>query len=110
MSNKVKCISIKNNTYYFFDNIINIQIVNPNDIKKDKKSYRNILIYYIGNVTIKDSKCVKINSVNRLYTIFSKVSGYFENINKSKYLTLVATNESQEIIKNMKNCGVKSEI
>ena len=36
---------------------------------------------------------------------------YFEEINTSKYLTLVPTNESQEKIKkNMKNCGVKSEI
>ena len=39
---------------------------------------------------------VKINSVNTLYLIFSKVNGYFEEINKSKYLTLFSTNESKE--------------
>ena len=59
--------------------------------------------------TIKDSKYVKIN------LIFSKVNGYFEEINIIKYLTLVfdiwhSTNESKEIIKNMKNWGLKSEI
>ena len=38
---------------------------------------------------IKDSKYVKIIRVNPLYPIFSKVNGYFEEINKNKYLTLV---------------------
>ena len=104
MSNKVKHVSIKNDSYYFFDDIINIKHFDPNNIKIDEKSYKNILIYYIGYVTIKDSKYVKINSVNPLYLIFNKVNGYFEDINKNKYLTLVPTNESKEIIKNMKNC------
>ena len=48
---------------------------------------------------IKDLKYLKINSVNLLYLIFSKVNGYFEEINKSKYLTLVHTNESKGKIK-----------
>ena len=47
-------ISIKNRTYYFFDDIINIKNFDPNNIKIDEKSYKNILIYYIGYVTIKD--------------------------------------------------------
>ena len=61
-------------------------------------------------MTIKDSKYLKINSVNPLYLIFSKVNGYFEEINRNKYLMLVPTNESKEIIKNMEKWGVKSEI
>ena len=44
----------------------------------------------------KDWKHVKINSVKALYLIFSKVNGYFEQINKNKYLTPVPTNESKE--------------
>ena len=48
---------------------------------------------------IKDLKYVKMNSINPLYLIFSKVNGYFEEINKSKYLTLVPTNESNKKIK-----------
>ena len=107
MSNKVKDISIKNHTYYFFDDIINIKNFDPNNIKIDEKSYKNILIYYIGYVTIKDSKYVKINSVNPLYLIFSKVNGYFEEINKNKYLTLVLTNESKEIIKEYEELWIK---
>ena len=48
----------------------------------DEKSYKNILIYYIGYVTIKDSKYVKIYSVNPLHLIFRNVNVYFEEINK----------------------------
>ena len=59
---------------------------------------------------VKDLKYVKINSVNPLYLIFSKVNGYFEKINKNKYLTLVPTNESEEITKSMKSCERKSHI
>ena len=62
-------------------------------------SYKNILIYYIEYVTIKDSKYVKINSVNPLRLIFRKVNRCFEEINKNKYLTLVPTNKSKEVTK-----------
>ena len=58
---------------------------------------------------IKDSKYVKINSLNSLYLIIKKVNGYFEEINKSKYLTLMLLLAKKKL-KNMKNCGVKSEI
>ena len=47
-------------------------------------------------MTIKDLKYVKISSVNPLYLIINKINGYFEEINKSRYLTLVPTNESRE--------------
>ena len=39
----------------------------------------NILIYYIGYKTIKDSKFIKINIVNALYLTFNTVNGYFED-------------------------------
>ena len=60
-------------------------------------------------MTIKDSKYLKINSVNPLYFIFSKVSGFFEEMNGNKHLALVPTNENKEKRNNMKNFGVKSE-
>ena len=97
MSNKVKDINIKNLTYYFFNDMIDIENFDPNNAKKDEKSYKNILIYSIGYVTTKES--IKIYSVNPLYLISRYVSGYFEKINGNKYLTLVPTNESKEKIK-----------
>ena len=73
--------------------------MDPIKIKIDEKSYENILIWCIRYVTIKDSKYVKINSVNPLYLIISKVNGYFRGINGNRYSQLVLTNESKEIIK-----------
>ena len=79
MSNKVKDTNIKNQTYYFFNGIINIENFDPNDIKIDEKSFKNILIYYIGYVTIKEY--VKNYSVNPLYLIFRYVNRYLMKIN-----------------------------
>ena len=70
-------------------------------------SEENILIYYIGFVTIKDSKYVKINSVNPLCLIFNKLNVYFEEINGNKCLTLVPTNESKEKIKRYEELWIK---
>ena len=94
MKLSVKDINILNQTYCFFNDIIYIENFDSNDIKIDEKSYKNILIYYIGHVTIK--KDLKIHSVNPLYLIFCKVSGYFEEINGNKFLTLVPTNERKK--------------
>ena len=97
MSNKVKDINIKIWTHYFFSDIINIESFDPNNIKIDEKSYKNILTYYIGYMTIKEY--IKIYSVNPLYLIFRYANGYFEGINGNKYLTLVPTNDSKGKIK-----------
>ena len=70
ISNKVKDINIKNRAYNFFNDIIKVENFDPNNIKIDEKSYKYILIYYIGYVTIKEY--VKIYSVN-FYIIFRYV-------------------------------------
>ena len=80
------------------EHIINLKKIDLNNIKLDEKTYKDILLYYIWYVTTKDSKYVKINSINFSYLIFGKVNGYFEEINGNKYLTLVSTNESKVII------------
>ena len=100
INNKVKDIDIKNRLHYFFNDIINIESFNPNNIKIDENPYKNIIIYYIEYVTIK--KYVKICSANSLYFIFRGVNEYFEKINKSKFLVLFPTNESKEKTKTHK--------
>ena len=50
---KVKQIEIKNRTYYFYNDIINIEEFDSNLLKIDKKSYKDIYIYYIGYITNK---------------------------------------------------------
>ena len=104
-SNEVKNINIKNRAYYFFNDIIDIKNFDSNNIKIDELSYKNILVYYIGYVTIK--KHLKISSENPLYLMFNKMNGYFEEIHKNKYLTLVPTNGSKEKIKNYEELWIK---
>ena len=75
----IKQIHIKNRTYYFFNNMINIKNFDPSLIKIDKKSYKNIGIYNIGYIAIKRiSYYESINSVNPLYLIIGEVDGYIE--------------------------------
>ena len=105
MSKKVKDINIKIRTYYFFNDIIDIENFDPNNIKIDEKAYKNILIYYIGYITIKEY--VKMYSVNTFYLTFRYVNGYFEEINENNYLTLVPTNESKEKIKKYEELWIK---
>ena len=74
-----------------FDDMINIKNFDPNQINIDKKLYKNIIIYCIGNITIKNLSYVKINSVNPLYIIIDKVDGYIEESNGDKNLTIFLT-------------------
>ena len=97
---KVKQIKIKNRTYYFCNGIIDIEEVNSNLLKIDKKSYKDIDIYYIGYITIKKiDDCENIYSVNPLYLIIGKVDGHIEEKNGSKYLVFDSTDENKEVLK-----------
>ena len=80
MGNKSKGIDMKNRTYYFFDDIIDIKSLERNKIKRDEKSCKNILIYYIGYVTFEDLRYVKINCVNPLYLIIDKIDRCSEKL------------------------------
>ena len=73
MSNKVKDIDIKDWKYYFFNDIVNIENLKSNNIKIDEKSYKYILIYYIGYVSVKEY--IKIDSAKPLYLIFRYFNG-----------------------------------
>ena len=83
--------------------MINIINFDSNNFEIDEKSDKNIFIYYIGHLMIKDSKYIKIYSVNPLYLIFSKVNGNVEEVNGNKYLTIVPSNESKAKNINLKN-------
>ena len=50
---KVKQMEVKNQTYYFYNDIINIDEFDSNLLKIDKKPYKDIDIYYIGYITFK---------------------------------------------------------
>ena len=61
--------------------MIKIKDFNSDLLKTDKKSNKNIDIYYIGYIPMKDFDYVKINSVNPLHLIIGKVDGYIEEKN-----------------------------
>ena len=66
---KVKQINIKNRTYYFYNDQINLKDFDARLLKVDKKDYNEIGIYYNGYVTVKKiANCNNINRVNPFCT------------------------------------------
>ena len=59
----VKQINIKNRTYYFYNDIIDLENFDSSLLKLDKKIYKDIGIYNIGYITIKKLVIVKIFTV-----------------------------------------------
>ena len=50
---ETKQINIKNRTYYFYNDQINLKDFDARLLKVHKKDYNEIDIYYIGYMTIK---------------------------------------------------------
>ena len=76
---ETKELNIKNQTYYFFDDMIDIRNFHSNLLKIDKKSHKDIDIYYIGYITIKKfGDYENIHSVNPLYLLIHSTTGYFK--------------------------------
>ena len=72
---KVTDLNIKNKTNYFFNDMINIEDLQSNLLKIDKKLHKDFDIYYAGYITIKKiNDCKNIHSVNPLYLIFSSAT------------------------------------
>ena len=95
---QVKETNIKNRGYYFCDDMINIKKFHSNLLKIDKKPYKDIVIYYIGYITMKkfnDSE--HIHSVNPLYLIIHSATGYFKEKNSEKYLIIDSTEKYGEV-------------
>ena len=110
---KVKQINIKNRTYYFYNDQINLKDFDARLLKVDKKDYKEIDIYYIGYVTVKKiANCNNINSVNPLYLMIDEMIGHFEEKNENKCLVLDNLDENKEVSKKYKEVweGVKKEI
>ena len=89
---EVKELNIKNRTYYFFDDMIDIKHFRSNLLKIDKKLHKDIDIYYNGYITIKKfSDCKNIDSVNLSYLIINSAIGYFKEKNGEKHLIINST-------------------
>ena len=95
----IKQINIKNRTYYFFNDMINIKNFDSSLLKIYKKSYKNIVISSIEYITIKEiDDYENINSVNPLYLIIGKADGYIEENNGNKYLVFTSTDGNKKVL------------
>ena len=110
---EIKQINIKNPTYYFYNDIIDLKDFDAKLLKIDKKSYKNIDIYYIGYITIKKiDDYESIYSVNPLYLIIDHASGYIEEKGVNKYLVFDSTDENKELLKKYNDVfnGIRDKI
>ena len=63
-----KEVNIKNRTYYYYNDIIDLDDFDESKIKADKKDFNDIDIYYLGcKYQKKIAECNVIKSVNPLY-------------------------------------------
>ena len=98
---EIKQINIKNQTHYFYKDIIDLKNFDGWLLKIDKKSFKGIGIYNIGYITIKNiDDCKNIHSVNPLYLRIYHASGYVETKGFRKYLVFDSTDENKELLKN----------
>ena len=83
---EVKQINIKNRTYNFYNDIIDLKIFDARLLKIDK----NIDIYYIGYITIqKIDDYESIYSVDSLCLRINHASGFIEEKNGNNFLILL---------------------
>ena len=93
--------------------MINLKHFEPNMLKIDRKSYKNIGIYNIGYIAIKRIKDYeKICSVNPLYLRVYHASRYIEEKNENKYLIFDSTDENKELLQKYQDVwnGIKNKI
>ena len=104
----IKQINIKNRTYYFYNDIINIE-----EFNSSQKWYKEIDIYHVGYISIKKNDDYEnIYCLNPLHLIIGKVNGHIEENNGNKYLVFDSTDENKEVLKKYTELWyvIKSEI
>ena len=108
-----KQINIKNPTYYFYNDIIDLENFDARLLKIDKKSYKDIGIYNIGYITKKkNDNCENINSVTPLCLNSTHANGYIEEKGVNKYLVFDSTDENKELLKKYNDIfnGIRDKI
>ena len=106
---ELKPINIKKRTYYFYNDIINLDEFVESKIKFDKKDFNDIDIYYLGYEHKKKiSKCDVINSVNPLYLRIVDINGQFEKGKDDAWYLIISDDDDVfkklvDIFKSIKN-------
>ena len=101
---RTKQLNIKNRTYYFYNDLINILNFEKSNLKLDKKTSIDLDIYYIGYVDKKPER--NVNSVNPLYLMINRIDGFVEEKYGVRYLNIADTARKNKILKNTIKCLV----
>ena len=125
-------INIKNRTYYFYNDIIDLKTFDARLLKIDKKIIQKIGISNIGYIKKKKiddceniygvnplylfidhaNRYIEEKDLNPLYLIIDRASGYIKEKSVNKYLVFDSTNENKELLKKHNDVwnGIKNEI
>ena len=79
-------LNIKNRTYYHYNDLINVLKFGAGNLKLDKKTWKDLDIYYIGYVNKKLDWSV--NSINLLYLLINRVFGSVPEKNGNEFLII----------------------
>ena len=91
-----KQLDIKNRSYYFYNDLINLSNFSTNNLKLDKKTWRDLDIYYIGYVDKNKPEDWCVNSVNPLYLMINSIFCFAGEENGVKYPKIGKGNKKLE--------------
>ena len=95
-----KQINIKNRTYYYYNDIIDLDEFDKSKIKVDKKDFNGIDIYYLAYKYIKKiAECNIIRSVNPLYLRIVDTKDQFEKGKDDAWYLVIS--DKDDVYKNL---------
>ena len=95
-----KEINIKDCTYYFYYDIIDLKTFDSKNLKVDKKRTKILIFLILGMLQLKIGDCYDVTSVNPLYLRINDASGYIEEKGwTDKYLVFDLTDKNKELLK-----------
>ena len=102
---EVKQINIKNRSYYFYNDIIDLKNFDARLLKIEHWHLQQ-WVYHKKKI----DNCKNINSVNPWYLSIDHANGYIEEKNGIKYLIFDSVDENKELLKNTMMFGVELRI
>ena len=102
----MKQIDIKNQTYYFYNDM---NIKNSILLKIDKNHIKTSVFTTLDILQLKKIDCENIYSVNPLYLLVNHANRYTEEKGVNKYLIFGSTDENKELLKNYNDVLMESK-
>ena len=92
-----KQLNIKDRSYYFYNDLINVFNFDEGNLKLDKKSWKDIDIYYLGYADKKPEW--HVNGVNQLYFLLNRV---YRSISEESGIKYLAIHKPENVLKKYK--------